>query len=71
VGLDARAPGLLWLAGQGGYGIQTAPALARVAAALALGEPLPDDVAAQGVTEADLSPGRLLAPGARPAGQGS
>jgi D-arginine dehydrogenase len=33
-GWDAEVPGFLWLAGQGGYGIQTAPALARLAAAL-------------------------------------
>jgi D-arginine dehydrogenase len=29
---DAQAPGFFWLAGQGGYGIQTAPALAKHAA---------------------------------------
>ncbi|WP_375499494.1 NAD(P)/FAD-dependent oxidoreductase [uncultured Jatrophihabitans sp.] len=38
VGFDPVAEGLFWLAGQGGYGIQTAPALARTAAALARGE---------------------------------
>jgi D-arginine dehydrogenase len=31
-GADPAAPGLWWLAGQGGYGIQMAPALARLAA---------------------------------------
>jgi len=36
-GFDPVAPGFLWLAGQGGYGIQTAPALARLAADLVLG----------------------------------
>lgn len=30
VGFDACAPGFFWLAGQGGYGIQTAPALSRL-----------------------------------------
>lgn len=34
VGPDPAAPGFCWLAGQGGYGIQTAPALAKLAAAL-------------------------------------
>lgn len=58
VGYDPKAPGFFWLAGQGGYGIQTAPALARAAAALALGDPLPADVEAEGVTEAQLSPAR-------------
>jgi D-arginine dehydrogenase len=36
-GADPAAPGLWWLAGQGGYGIQMAPELARVAAADLLG----------------------------------
>ncbi|MGG7568152.1 NAD(P)/FAD-dependent oxidoreductase [Rhodovulum sp. DZ06] len=36
-GFDARAEGFLWLAGQGGYGVQTAPAMARIAAALIAG----------------------------------
>ena len=36
-GLDPAAPGLWWLAGQGGYGIQIAPALARLAAAAIVG----------------------------------
>lgn len=58
-GFDDRAPGFLWLAGQGGYGIQTAPAMARTAAALAVGGGLPDAVTALGVSPADLSPGRL------------
>ena len=35
VGYDPTLPGFFWLAGQGGYGIQTAPALGRLAAALA------------------------------------
>lgn len=38
VGFDPRAEGLFWLAGQGGYGIQTAPGLSRLAAALVAGE---------------------------------
>jgi D-arginine dehydrogenase len=61
VGFDSRAEGLFWCAGQGGYGIQTAPALARTAAALAKRENLPADVAIEGLTAADLSPDRLLA----------
>jgi D-arginine dehydrogenase len=57
-GFDTRAEGFFWLAGQGGYGIQMASALARSAAALLLGRPLPDDVRRQGVEAADLSPQR-------------
>ncbi len=37
-GFDRREPGFFWFAGQGGFGIQTAPAAARLAAALLLGE---------------------------------
>ncbi len=58
-GFDADAPGFFWLAGQGGYGIQTAPALSRVAAALALNQPIPAEIAAHGVNTADLAPARL------------
>ncbi len=57
-GFDPAAEGFFWLAGQGGYGIQMAPALARTAAALLLGRPLPADIAAQGVRAEDLSPSR-------------
>ncbi len=37
-GFDSRVPGFFWCAGQGGFGIQTAPAAARLAAGLLLGE---------------------------------
>jgi len=57
-GFDARVAGFFWLAGQGGYGIQTAPAVARVAAALISGAPIPADVADLGVDAAALAPGR-------------
>ena len=56
VGMDPEVPGFCWLAGQGGYGIQTAPAMARATAALVVEGRLPDDLLAMGVTEADLSP---------------
>jgi D-arginine dehydrogenase len=36
-GFDPAAPGFFWCAGQGGFGIQTAPAAAKLAAALLLG----------------------------------
>ena len=38
-GFDPRVEGLFWFAGQGGFGIQTAPAAARLAAQLLLGRP--------------------------------
>ena len=37
-GFDRRQPGFFWCAGQGGFGIQTAPAASALAAALLLGE---------------------------------
>jgi len=58
-GFDETAPGFFWLVGQGGYGIQTTPALGRAAAALACGEPLSHELLAQGVTAAMLAPSRL------------
>jgi D-arginine dehydrogenase len=58
-GFDARVDGFFWLAGQGGYGIQTAPAVARVASALVGGAAIPPDVAELGVDAAALSPSRL------------
>lgn len=70
VGFDPRAPGFFWCAGQGGYGIQTAPALARTAACLALGEPLPADVTALGLRAEELSPSRFAAWAAAPLSRG-
>jgi D-arginine dehydrogenase len=58
VGEDAGAPGFFWLAGQGGYGIQTSPATARLAAALVLGLPAPRDLVRLGVDVARLAPRR-------------
>ena len=40
LGFGADMPGFFWYAGQGGYGIQTAPALSALAAKLILDEPL-------------------------------
>jgi D-arginine dehydrogenase len=55
VGPEPEAEGFFWLCGQGGYGIQTAPALSRLAADLVLGLPpaLPD------ATVGALSPARF------------
>jgi D-arginine dehydrogenase len=53
-GFDPNADGFFWLAGQGGYGIQSAPALSRAAAALVLGKELPSDLQDAGVSAADL-----------------
>ena len=67
-GFDPQAEGFFWLAGQGGYGIQTAPAMGEACAALVQGQPLPGHIAAQGVTADGLGPARLsLRPSLRPA----
>jgi D-arginine dehydrogenase len=63
IGFDARVAGFFWCAGQGGYGIQSAPACAQLAAALARGEPVPGEVAAEGVTAEAVSPGRFAGKG--------
>jgi D-arginine dehydrogenase len=54
VGLDPRIDGFLWLAGQGGYGIQIAPALASIAASIGLGGPVDP------VLKVALDPSRLI-----------
>jgi D-arginine dehydrogenase len=41
LGPDPVAPGFHWCAGQGGWGIQTAPAASAIGAAVILGEPPP------------------------------
>ena len=59
VGFDSAAEGFFWLAGQGGYGIQTAPSMGRVSAALAAGDDIPADLQEFGVRAAALSPSRF------------
>ncbi len=58
VGFDPGVPGFFWLAGQGGYGFQTAPAMSRMAAALLAGQGIPEELAALGVRAEALAPGR-------------
>ncbi len=58
-GYDPKVVGFFWLAGQGGYGIQTGEAAGRLAASLALDKSLPNDIAELGVREAALSPARF------------
>ena len=54
-GFAPEAPGFFWCAGQGGFGIQTAPAASAMAAALLLGRAV--DIS--GVDPALYGPGRL------------
>jgi len=59
VGFDTVVEDFFWLAGQGGYGIQTAPALSRCAASLVRGEGIPAGLNGLGVTDTALDPGRI------------
>jgi D-arginine dehydrogenase len=59
LGEDPTAPGFWWLAGQGGAGIKTAPAMAQLLAASIDGRPFPAGCEALGVTPDALSPARF------------
>ena len=59
-GFAPDAPGFFWLAGQGGYGLQTAPAMAEASEALILGTAWPQGLSALGVDQAQIRPERLL-----------
>jgi len=52
-------PEFIWVAGQGGCGVLTSPAMGESVAAIATGSRLPLEVLERGVTEQALSPGRL------------
>lgn len=58
-GFDPVVPGFFWCAGQGGVGIQTAPAASLVCASLLLGHPLTGAVAA--IDPAHYAPDRFVA----------
>ena len=60
-GFEPQAPGFFWLAAQGGYGIQTSPAMGEACAALARGLPVPQRIASFGLTAEMLGPQRLRA----------
>jgi D-arginine dehydrogenase len=59
VGFDPHTEGFFWLVGQGGYGIQSAPALSVTAANMARGLPVPKDVTDLGLDVAAILPGRF------------
>ena len=56
-GFDPSAPGFFWCAGQGGFGIQTAPAAAKMAASVLLGSK-PDSMVAR-IDPKPFSPDRF------------
>jgi D-arginine dehydrogenase len=55
-GFDPDTPGFFWLVGQGGYGLQTAPAMAAIVEALATGAAWPEGL---GVAPGEVTPARL------------
>lgn len=58
-GFDPAASGFLWVAGQGGYGIQTAAAMGQACSSILLGGSMPEPLAKLGITAERLSPRRL------------
>lgn len=61
IGWSSRSPGFFWLAGLGGVGIQTSPAAGRLAAALLLGDGVPEDLLAAGLDVRAFDPARFAA----------
>lgn len=59
VGFAKDQPGFFWLAGQGGYGILTSPALGSLAAALLTGGAVPEPLAREGIGADTFSPARF------------
>lgn len=59
-GFAPDAPGFFWLAGQGGYGLQTAPAMAEIVETLVTGGAWPQGLAELGVTPDKILPDRLF-----------
>jgi D-arginine dehydrogenase len=59
VGFDPSTEGFFWLVGQGGYGIQSAPALGETAAAMARGFNMPVHVERHGLKLTDIHPKRF------------
>lgn len=55
IGPDPNVPEFFWLAGQGGFGIQTAPAVAQLAAGLLLGH----EIQIPGIDPGTYSPARF------------
>jgi D-arginine dehydrogenase len=63
VGFAPDAEGFFWLAGQGGYGIQTSYAMGLTAASLATDRGVPSEIEVYGIDERQLGPSRLWASG--------
>jgi len=60
LGFDPRAEGFFWLAGQGGYGITTSDAMARLATYQLLGRTNTQGISDIAVMPEELSPARFI-----------
>ncbi len=59
IGFDPHTDGFFWLVGQGGYGIQSCPALSEAAAALAQRQAIAPQVLELGLNPRDIQPDRF------------
>jgi D-arginine dehydrogenase len=59
IGYDPQVAGFFWIAGQGGYGIETSPAIGRLSASLIAAKGVPRDLADLGVHAEAVSPARF------------
>ncbi len=57
IGADTAQESFIWCAALGGYGIQTAPAVARLCAALTTRQPIPENL--RGIRTEDAAPHRV------------
>lgn len=71
IGFDPNERGFFWVAALGGYGIQTAPALSRLAAMLALGLQPDEHLGEHGVVASAFSPHRLTQAGGSTTSRGN
>ncbi len=59
IGFDPYTEGFFWAVGQGGYGIQSCPALSATAAAMALHQPIDKDIIDLGLNPHHITPDRF------------
>lgn len=60
VGYEPEHPGFFWLAGQGGYGIQTSPSISKILECLITGKKWPEKLKELSINPETLSPKRFL-----------
>jgi D-arginine dehydrogenase len=59
IGFDSRVDSFFWVAGQGGYGVQTCWSVAEIAVAALTGKRIPQSVIDHGVLMQDFAPSRF------------